>query len=213
MPYDPSASVREQVRTSIESSLYNLRLSDESPSTDGAYIDMLILHSPLPTTHETMEAWAMLESYVPHRIRNLGISNCPLSVLKLLYNSPGITIKPAVVQNRFYRDTGFDVPLRAFCRQKELVYESFWTLSANPHLLQSDAVRLVAGKAGISLAAALYCLVIGLGQTTVLNGTTNEAHMQEDLAAPGQIEQMKSEAYELWKGALASFKLMIGERL
>ena len=113
---------------------------------------------------QTVEAWSTLESYVPHRIRNLGISNCSLAVLKYLYIAPAITIKPCVVQNRFHAGSAFDVSLRTFCRANKLVYESFWTLSANQYMERSalSLVGLVAEKAHISPAAALYCLVMGL---------------------------------------------------
>lgn len=212
MPYDPRTSVTAQVHSSIKNSLKNLRLSDEHTTTEGTYIDILILHSPLPTAQETLEAWSTLETYVPHRIRNLGISNTSLPILKYLYDSPQVSIKPAVVQNRFYEGTQFDVPLREFNRQNQIIYQSFWTLTANPHLLRSDAVQQVASGAGISIAAALYCLVMGLGETTVLNGTTNEAHMQADLAAPAQIKQLlqTQPAFRtLWEDALSRFKRLI----
>jgi hypothetical protein len=41
----------------------------------------------------------------PHRIRNLGISNCTLPILRELCTSSHTTVKPSVVQNRFYEDT------------------------------------------------------------------------------------------------------------
>ncbi len=40
MPYDPEASVTEQVKSSVATSLKNLGVS---------YIDSLVLHSPLET--------------------------------------------------------------------------------------------------------------------------------------------------------------------
>lgn len=209
MPYDPSNSVTEQVHASLKSSLYNLRPSDEPDSADKSYIDMFILHSPLPTRPQTLEAWMTLESYVPHRIRNLGISNCNLSLVKEL--SSQVTVKPAVVQNRFYSDTQYDVPLRCFCRDHEIIYQSFWTLTANPDLIQSDAVQHLSSRVGISPAAALYCLVLGLRNTTVLNGTTNQEHMKADLAAPKKVEQFVKEQPELWGKYMRVFQEFIGD--
>lgn len=211
MPYDPRASVTEQVHASIRSSLHNLRPSEEAQSSDQAYIDMVVLHSPMRTMDETLEVWSALESYVPHQIRNLGISNCTLPVLKGLYASPKVRVRPAVVQNRFYPATQFDVPLRAFCRENQLIYQSFWTLTANPPLVQSDAVQLLASGAAITPAAAMYCLVMGLGNTTVLNGTTNEGRMEADLAAPKKVERLVQEQPGLWERALGGFKTLIGD--
>lgn len=211
MPYDPGAPVTEQVHASIRSSLHNLRPTDEPQSSADAYIDMLILHSPMPTTNETLEAWSALETYVPHRIRSLGISNCNLPVLRFLSADPQVKTRPAVVQNRFFPATRFDVPLRHFCRSNQLVYQSFWTLTANPQVVQSDAVQLLASSAGISPAAAMYCLVLGLGNTTLLNGTTNEGRMQADLAAPKKVEQFILAQPALWEKVFGRFKEVIGE--
>ncbi|GIK00825.1 hypothetical protein Aspvir_004854 [Aspergillus viridinutans] len=209
MPYDPKTSVTEQVHASVKSSLHNLRASEASSSAEDAYIDTFVLHSPLPTMAETMEAWLTLESYVPHHIRNLGISNCTLPILKELYARA--TVKPAVVQNRFYPDTRFDVPVRAFCRAHDIIYQSFWTLTANPELIRSDAVQSLASQAEISPAAALYCLVLGLGNTTVLNGTTNRTRMDADLAAVGKLEQFSKDSPDSWQMILEHLKRLIGD--
>lgn len=211
MPYDANASITEQVHTSIKSSLHNLRPSPDAGSVKDAYIDTLVIHSPLRTLDQTLEAWLALESYVPHRIRNLGISNCPLAVLRELNNSSRVKVKPAVVQNRFYGDTLFDVPLRAFCRDNQIIYQSFWTLTANPELAQSQPVRQLAAQANISPAAALYMLVMALGDITVLNGTKNENRMAEDLAAPKKVEGFTQAHPEQWEQLLGGFRHLVGD--
>lgn len=209
MPYDPWTTVTDQVHASVKASLHNLRPSDAPGSVDDAYIDMLILHSPLSTLSQTTEAWQAFESYVPHRIRNLGISNCTLPLLKEL--SSQANVQPTVVQNRFYIATRFDVPLRAFCRNNDILYQSFWTLTANPELFRSDPVQQLASHANISGAAALYCLVMGLGRTTVLNGTKNQARMEEDLAAPKKVGKFAEEQPALWSKILETFQQLIGD--
>lgn len=211
MPYDATASVTDQVHASIESSLHNLRPSEDVRSVDDAYIDTLVIHSPLPTINQTLEAWLALETYVPHRIRNLGISNCPLPMLQKLFDSAGVVVKPAVVQNRFYEDTYFDVPLRAFCRENQIIYQSFWTLTANPGLVRSEPVQQLAAQVNISPAAALYTLVMGLGQTTVLNGTKNKMRMHEDLEAPQKVEKFVQTRGTQWQQLLVGFRGLIGE--
>lgn len=210
MPYDPSLSVTEQVHASIKSSLHNLRPTSDPNSVTEAYIDTLVIHSPLRTMQMTLEAWQALETYVPHRIRNLGISNCTLSVLAELDASPETKVKPAVVQNRFYEDTEFDIPLRQFCREKDIIYQSFWTLTANPDLIRSRPVQQLATQVNISPAAALYALVMGLGNTTVLNGTKNEGRMKEDLAAPQEVQKFTQANSGAWRGLLEEFQGMIG---
>ncbi|KAL2828043.1 NADP-dependent oxidoreductase domain-containing protein [Aspergillus cavernicola] len=211
MPYNPEDSVAEQVHASVKSSLYNLRSSAGPESADEAYIDTLVLHSPLPTMTQTMEAWSTLETYVPHRIRNLGISNSTLPVLKEI--SSLAKVKPTIVQNRFYGGTQFDVPLRGYCRDRQIVYQSFWTLTANPELVRSKPVLYLAQEARVSSAAALYGLVLGLGHTTLLNGTTKRAHMEEDLAALKSLEQFSSDNPEDWQRFLEDFQQLTGDHV
>ncbi|KAL4882238.1 NADP-dependent oxidoreductase domain-containing protein [Aspergillus karnatakaensis] len=211
MPYDPKQSVTDQVHASVKSSLYNFRLSAEPESAEDTYIDTLVLHSPLPTMAQTMEAWLALETYVPHRIRSLGISNTTLPVLKEIVSLS--KVKPAVVQNRFYGGTQFDVPLRAYCREHQIIYQSFWTLTANPELVQSQPVLTLAREASISSAAALYGLILGLGQTTILNGTTKKENMESDLKALRSLQQFSSNNPDDWQGILEDFQQLTGDHV
>lgn len=183
----------------------------DAASVDDTYIDTLVLHSPLRTLELTIEVWNALETYVPSRIRNLGISNCSLPILSALCSSPQVKVKPAVVQNRFYDDTAFDVPFRAFCRDHQIFYQSFWTLTANPDLARSGPVQQLASRAGITPAAALYTLVMGLGNTIVLNGTKNATRMTEDLEAPAKIEKLTLEEPGTWEGLLQEFQGLVGD--
>jgi diketogulonate reductase-like aldo/keto reductase len=211
MPYNPNNSLTDQVHSSVRSSFYNLRPSAEPESAEETYIDTLVLHSPLPTMAQTIEAWSALETYVPHRIRHLGISNTTLSVLRELVSLA--KVKPAVVQNRFYAGTQFDVPLRAYCREHEILYQSFWTLTANPELVRSRPVIALARDAGISSVAALYGLVLGLGQTTILNGTTKKEHMEADLNALKSLALFSNENPEEWQNILEDFEQLTGDHV
>ena len=80
------------------------------------YVDCLILHSALPDQGQMTRCgtpWSRL--FHAGSARQLGISNCySLASLDLLYRSS--EIKPAVVQNRFYAQTGYDREIRGFCR-------------------------------------------------------------------------------------------------
>lgn len=173
IPYNPSAPLAEQVAQSFQTSLRNLQTS---------FVDSLVLHSPLPTEEELMTVWTAMEQI--HRsggARQLGISNCyDLDTLRRLHARA--QVKPAVVQNRFYRETDFDKTLRTWCRTNGVVYQSFWTLTANPDVLQSAAVRRIAQSHGKTAAQVFYrCLM--QEDIVPLNGTTSDAHMLEDLAA------------------------------
>ncbi len=171
IPYDAQAPLREQVSQSVAVSLHNLR-------TD--YLDCLILHSPLATTQRTLEAWSAMESHVaPGKVRQLGLSNCyRLELLRMIHDAA--RVKPAVLQNRFYADTGYDAELRIFCRERKIRYQSFWTLTANPHLLSQPVLLSLAARHARTPAQILLRFLTQIG-ITPLTGTRSEIHMREDL--------------------------------
>ncbi|MCJ1325822.1 hypothetical protein MMC10_002485 [Thelotrema lepadinum] len=189
MPYDPASPISAQVSASVASSLKNLRITDNSKN-DQNYIDCLILHSPLATLEKTLQAWEAMASFVPEKVRSLGISNASLPVLRALWSQTAIP--PYVVQNRFHKVTGYDEDIRVFCREKGIIYQSFWTLTANPKLLRSAPVEEVSQAVGVGKELALYALVSDL-DIVVLNGTTNAETMKRDISGIKQIETFKKE--------------------
>lgn len=172
IPYDASAPLAAQIEQSFAASQRNLR---------SAFLDCLVLHSPMPSARETLSAWRVFESLTDAGlVGTLGISNCyRLAELELLYGAA--RIKPAVVQNRFYAQTGYDREIRAFCTRHGIVYQSFWTLSANPQLLAHAAIQRPAAIHGRSPAQILFRYLTQSG-VVPLTGTRSEAHMREDLS-------------------------------
>lgn len=172
VPYDPNAPLEEQVRQSMAVSLENL-------GTD--YVDCLVLHSPLNMHKYTMQVYkAMEEIYQEGKAKQLGISNCYyLQTLKQLYHEA--TIKPLVVQNRFYRESGYDQDLRRWCVDHGIMYQSFWTLTANPILLQSIAIRKIADSHNKTPEQVLFRYLSQVG-VVPLTGTKSDEHMIQDLS-------------------------------
>jgi diketogulonate reductase-like aldo/keto reductase len=172
VPYDPAAPAAQQVAQSFATSLSNLQ-------TD--YVDCLILHSPLPDQDQMTQVWnAMEQVFHSGGARQLGISNCyELPSLELLYQTA--QVKPAVLQNRFYAQTGYDREIRAFCREHAIIYQSFWTLTANPRLLAGASVAALAAKYARTPAQILF-RYLTQNDIVPLTGTTSAAHMREDLA-------------------------------
>ncbi|RMZ87943.1 hypothetical protein DV736_g4824, partial [Chaetothyriales sp. CBS 134916] len=211
MPYESKSAIADQVHASVLSSLrkFNFGHVSKDDEVRQPYIDTLVLHSPMPSMHETLEVWQTLEQYVPREIGNLGVSNCNLFTLIELYERA--RIKPVVVQNRFYASTKYDTGVRRFCQDHGIVYQSFWTLTANPALLKSAEARHLASTLSISPAAALYSLVLGLGQTTILNGTTKEQTMREDWQAVHTVAAYAESNPEAWSSLMAGFRILIGE--
>jgi diketogulonate reductase-like aldo/keto reductase len=172
IPYDPKASLAEQVAQSFAASLRNLQ-------TD--YLDCLILHSPLPTAERTLTAWHALETLVDAGgVRQLGISNCysPADLEHLWKYS---RIKPAVVQNRFHAETGYDGEIRAFCGQQQLVYQSFWTLTANAQILAHPTIGALTSTYERTPPQVLFRYLTQTG-VVPLTGTRSDSHMREDLS-------------------------------
>ena len=170
VPYDPRASLADQVLQSFTRSLLNLQ-------TD--YVDCLVLHSPLRNP-QMRTVWEAMERIVDSgQVKQLGISNCySLELLESLYAS--VRVKPAVLQNRFYAETGYDRELRSFCGQHAIIYQSFWTLTANPHILAGAAVQTLAGKYQRTPAQVLFRYLLQR-QVVPLTGTRSELHMREDM--------------------------------
>jgi diketogulonate reductase-like aldo/keto reductase len=172
VPYDPKAPLPDQVAQSFATSLRNLQTS---------YLDGWVLHSPLPRDDQTLEVWRAMESFVDSGgARRLGISNCySLKTLEALHRAS--RVKPTVVQNRFYAESDYDVDIRAFCTQHDIAYQSFWTLTANPHLLADETVRLLTLKYQRTPAQILFRYLTQVG-VTPLTGTTSVQHLREDLS-------------------------------
>lgn len=172
IPFDPQAPIGEQVGQSFAVSLENLQTT---------YVDGLVLHSPLPDAEQTLAAWQALEAIAEQGgTRQLGISNCySPQLLEALYDAA--RVKPAVVQNRFFRQTGYDADIRAYCRARGIVYQSFWTLTANPHLLADVVLCAIASRRGKTPAQVLF-RYLTQQDVVPLTGTTSAEHMREDLA-------------------------------
>ncbi|MGR9014583.1 MAG: aldo/keto reductase family protein, partial [Gammaproteobacteria bacterium] len=175
VPYDPKASLSEQVAQSFQASLKNLQTT---------YLDCLVLHSPLANPQQTMEVWqAMEQIFLSGGAKQLGISNCynPQQFEQLYRNA---AIKPAVIQNRFYAETGYDRIIRDFCRQHQVIYQSFWTLTGNPNVLAHTTLQGLAAKYRCSAAQVFFRYLSQIG-IIPLTGTASETHMREDLAIFG----------------------------
>jgi diketogulonate reductase-like aldo/keto reductase len=191
------------------------------------------MHSPFTTIADTLEAWTALEAYLPTssdasrrgKILRLGISNITLPYLLALSSST--TYQPMIVQNRFRAaERNWDLDIRAWCasrneilslefgsqEQEKVKYQGFWTLTGNPGTWQrAGFVRELAEAAGISLAAAWYVLIMEIG-VVVLNGTSDPAHMREDLDARRKVTAFRSTeaGEEVWRRCWGEFKRLIG---
>lgn len=171
VPYVKDAIPSVQVTQSFNTSLNNLQ-------TD--YLDALLLHSPLPTFELTLEVWHEMETlHKMGRVKLLGISNCyDLDFFKKLFDNA--TVKPAILQNRFYKESNYDKTLRQFCTEQGVIYQSFWTLTANPHILTSHTMQSLADEFK-KTPAQLFFRYLTQSGIVPLTGTCSVQHMKEDL--------------------------------
>lgn len=171
IPYDKRAPLSEQVAQSFEVSKKNLCTS---------YVDGLILHSPLENMERTMAVWrAMEQIYNQDGTKQIGISNCyDLETLQQLYELA--MIKPTILQNRFYQDTGYDREIRLWCKERKMIYQSFWTLTANPQILSSKVVQKAAQAYQKTAEQIFFRFLVDIG-IVPLTGTCSDKHMKEDL--------------------------------
>jgi len=172
VPYDKNSPVELQVAQSFEASKKNLQTE---------YIDSLVLHSPIAPYALLLKVWGAMEKIQKAGgARQLGISNCyNIEVFSSLYTDA--KVKPAVVQNRFYQETGYDANLRHWCSNHGVIYQSFWTLTANPHILASNTVGTIAQKYK-KTEAQIFFRYLSQSGVVPLTGTSSEQHMREDLS-------------------------------
>jgi diketogulonate reductase-like aldo/keto reductase len=189
LPYDPKASFASQVRQSIESSLEHLRTP---------YLDSYLLHGPSARgelKRADWEVWETMQALQGEgKTRSVGVSNVSLQQLAEICGGPGI--KPAFVQNRCYARDGWDREVRAFCKANEIVYQGFSLLTANARALDQDAIREIAARSGKSTAQVVFRFALQVGMLP-LTGTTNAAHMRDDLACVDfELEESEIQAIE-----------------
>ncbi|KAL3071108.1 hypothetical protein niasHS_015850 [Heterodera schachtii] len=178
VPYDRTASLPDQIKQSMERSLANLRLD---------FVDSLVLHGPMRTLDENRLVWRTFEQlHAEGKTKRIGLSNCyDLNLLRALYEAA--TVRPAVLQNRFYAQSDHDRAVRAFCKQNGIVYHK--------------VVRGIAKQRGITPEQVFFRFTMDIG-ITPLSGTTNGEHMAQDVLVPDmpplsaeEIKQIESILY------------------
>ena len=193
LPYDPDATLPVQVSQSMASSLEHL-------GTD--YVDSYVLHGPssgYDWTEADAQVWeAMKKERDRGRTRLLGVSNVSLRHLEQM--AEGHSETPAFVQNRCYARLGWDCDIRLFCRQHKITYQGFSLLTANQDVLRHPGVTGLATQKNATPEQIIFAFARSVGMLP-LTGTSNPAHMQQDLA---------SAAYTLSADAVRAIEGLIG---
>ena len=173
LPYDSAADDATQVRQSFASSLEHLQIDT---------LDSYVLHGPsqrFGLSPSDLEVWRTMEElHAAGRTRLLGISNVGLDQLEAL--CARATTPPTFVQNRCFAQTGWDREVRAFCRERSIVYQGFSLLTANLAELRHPAFARLVARVGQTPAQVVFRFALQVGMQP-LTGTTDPAHMREDL--------------------------------
>jgi diketogulonate reductase-like aldo/keto reductase len=172
LPYDPSASLGEQVAQSMASSLDHL-------GTD--YVDSYVLHGPASGhgwTEYDQEVWlAMVRERLAGRTLTLGVSNVNIRHLDQMPHADG---QPTYVQNRCFARTGWDRQVRTFCREHGIVYQAFSLLTANPEVMRHTYLHRLAEKYSATWPQIVFAFARGVGMLP-MTGTSSSEHMRQDL--------------------------------
>ncbi|MGA7217582.1 MAG: aldo/keto reductase [Candidatus Sulfotelmatobacter sp.] len=179
LPYDPAASLSVQVAQSLAGSLEHL-------GTD--YVDSFVLHGPssgYDWADADSEVWeAMRKERDAGRARLLGVSNVSSQHLEQMAEVRDEA--PAFVQNRCYARLGWDREIRAFCRERQIVYQGFSLLTANVDVLRHPIVTRIAAGAGATPAQVVFAFARAV-EILPLTGTANAEHMKQDLESVGLV--------------------------
>lgn len=211
LPYSTSSPIAEQIHASVASSLENLKTSEDERDT---YIDCLILHSPYPTAAATKEAWDVLSTYVPHKIKSLGVSNRELKRigeydfvkevdeqdLDNFWNEnrqEGFEEKKMILPSVFTnnrkehleRDVGFD--LYPYPKE-DMVFQAYWQTKPIPHIAEnalmfemSQIFESIGHYQGNNKKLSMYALLLSLR----LHGLVILEH---NMNADGMKREMKA---------------------
>jgi diketogulonate reductase-like aldo/keto reductase len=173
LPYDPAATLSVQVAQSMASSLEHL-------GTD--HVDSFVLHGPASHSHWTtddFETWqAMIKERDAGRTRLLGVSNISLAQLQQMARAHAEP--PAFVQNRCYARLGWDREVRAFCRERNIIYQGFSLLTANVEVLRHPSINALAAEMNTMPAQIIFAFARQVGMLP-LTGTSSAEHVQQDL--------------------------------
>jgi diketogulonate reductase-like aldo/keto reductase len=174
LPYDPKADFMTQVQQSFASSLEHLRVDT---------IDSYVLHGPSHRrglSNADVEVWRAMEAlHDSGSTRALGVSNIAIDQLEALCAMA--RVQPSFVQNRCFARTAWDLEVRAFCVARGIRYQGFSLLTANVNELRNAKFRAIVERVGRTAAQVVFRFAVQVGMLP-LTGTTDPAHMREDLA-------------------------------
>ncbi|MFF1828992.1 aldo/keto reductase [Paenarthrobacter sp. NPDC058040] len=142
------------------------------------YVDLLLIHWPLPRRDEFVATWKTFEELqASGKVRSIGVSNFKPSHLDRLFAETGVV--PAV--NQIQVSPSIPRPAaRAFNDQHGIVTESYSPLGASSDLLNAPVLATIAGKHGKTPGQIVLRWHVQQGLVAIPK-TANPQRMQENL--------------------------------
>jgi diketogulonate reductase-like aldo/keto reductase len=174
LPYDPEASIAEQVAQSAQRSLEHLGVKS---------LDSFVLHGPSQRVgigEQDVEAWQAIQQLKADGTTSLiGVSNVSPRQLEAFLE---FTDEPIdFVQNRCFARLNWDKDIRDICDKYDIKYQAFSLLTANVTALSQPAMRELAKEKNATVPQVVFRFALQLGMLP-LTGTTDTEHMEQDLA-------------------------------
>ena len=141
------------------------------------YVDLFLIHWPLPTERDFMDVWRALEKvHSEGRARSIGVSNFQISHLERLLEEGDVT--PAVNQIEAHPYLTQE-NLRSFGESHGIVTEA-WSPIGRGRILDDPAIRAVADRMGRTAAQVVLRWHIQLGNV-VFPKTSRPERMRENI--------------------------------
>jgi diketogulonate reductase-like aldo/keto reductase len=169
IPEKPEFSKTDElVRQHVESSLDALDLG---------YIDLYLIHFPLPTNEDNVRVWRVLEEYVDQGlIRSIGVSN--FNEDQLAYLLEHARIKP--VLNQFLSYPGHhNQSLIDYCKANDIIPEAYQSIKkVEPQTI--DVLREIASRYNKTWQQVVLHYQINEG-IVVIPKSHNPKHQQQNI--------------------------------
>ncbi|CAG8526155.1 13388_t:CDS:2 [Ambispora gerdemannii] len=106
------------------------------------YIDLLLLHSPLPGKKNRRESYLALQELAANgKVKSIGVSNYGVHHLTEILDDPEINIKPAVNQIEVHPWL-LRNDIVTFCRENDILVEAYSPLTKGLKLKESTLVKI-----------------------------------------------------------------------
>lgn len=142
------------------------------------YVDLLLIHWPLPRRDEFVSTWKTFEELqASGKVRSIGVSNFKPAHLERLFRETDVV--PAVNQIQVTPSIPRPVAI-AFNRQHGIVTESYSPLGANSDLLNAPVLAGIGNKYGKTPGQVVLRWHVQQGLVAIPK-TSNPQRMQENL--------------------------------